>query len=397
MPYYELLGLETEIIDGKIRARVKGILGRALQPYITRLISKLNTLKVIATKDGGNVYNLYNPPQPTKVGLRALERKLKEAIYKNVFPATANLAITFRCGCDCGHCSAAPFYRPGKEELSTGEMKDVINQALDLGASLIIFTGGEPLARSDTVELIDYVDKDRGWPLMFTCGQALTDGNVERLAEAGLGSMYVSIDSLDPKEHDRIRKIDGLWQKAIDGAKRALKAGILVGLSTYATPERIESGGIVEYLKFAQDQGFVEVTIFDAIPAGRWIKRDDIIVPQHLKDKLIEQAREFSEANPMGIVCQALINSEKGVGCFGAFSEFYVSAYGDVTPCDFNPISFGNVKNLPIAQIWQNMLRHPDFCTRYKTCRMQDPAYRAKYIDPLEEPIELPIPIEAFS
>jgi hypothetical protein len=43
------------------------------------------------------------------------------------------------------------------------------------------------------------------------------------------------------------------------------------------------------------------------------------------------------------------------------------------------------------------MLRHPDFCTRYKTCRMQDPAYRAKYIDPLEEPIELPIPIEAYS
>ncbi|MHC4663403.1 MAG: radical SAM protein [Planctomycetota bacterium] len=396
MPHFELLGLETEIIDGRIRARVNGILGRAMQPYISRLISKLNTLKVIATKNGGNVFNLYNPPQPTKVGLRALERKLKEAIYKHVFPATANLAITYRCPCDCVHCSAMPFYRKDKDELSTGEMKDLIDQSLDLGASLIIFTGGEPFVRRDFIELVDYVDKDRGWPLLFTCGQALTDENVDRLAEAGLGSMYVSIDTLDPKEHDRVRGINGLWKKAIEGGKRALEAGILVGLSTYATPERIESGKLVEFFKFAQDEGFVEVTVFDRMPAGRWIKRDDVIVPQNLKDKLIEQALEFNESNPMGIICQALINSPQGVGCFGAFSEFYVSAYGDVTPCDFNPISFGNVRNQPMAQIWQNMLRHPDFCTRHMTCRMQDPAYRAKYIDPLEEPINLPIPIEAY-
>lgn len=83
-----------------------------------------------------------------------------------------------------------------------------------------------------------------------------------------------------------------------------------------------------------------------------------------------------------------------GVGCYGAQSQFYMTAYGDINPCDFNPINFGNVREMSIQEIWKKMVTHPDFSKRYPTCRMQSKAYRKKYIDPLPKDVRLPVKIE---
>ena len=96
----------------------------------------------------------------------------------------------------------------------------------------------------------------------------------------------------------------------------------------------------------------------------------------------------------MGVNAMALINSPLGVGCYGAQSQFYMTAYGDINPCDFNPINFGNVRQMPIQAIWHKMTSHPDFNKRYPTCRMQSKAYRKKYIDPLPNDVKLPVAIE---
>ena len=100
--------------------------------------------------------------------------------------------------------------------------------------------------------------------------------------------------------------------------------------------------------------------------------------------------------HPMGVNAMSLINSPKGVGCYGAQSQFYMTAYGDINPCDFNPINFGNVRDMPIQAIWKKMVTHPDFSKRYPTCRMQSKAYRRKYIDPLPPDVSLPVPIEKY-
>ena len=97
---------------------------------------------------------------------------------------------------------------------------------------------------------------------------------------------------------------------------------------------------------------------------------------------------------PIGVVAMCKVNSPEGAGCFGAFSQFYMTAYGDINPCDFNPISFGNIRELSLPIIWNKMINHPDFNYRHKTCRMQTPAYRAKYIDPLPDDPKLPVSVE---
>lgn len=392
---FDFLRIETEMQGDRIIARATGQLGPVLQPFVDRFVGVLNSLKVIAKVDGANMYNLYNPPQPSKAGMRALERKLKEVVFGTVFPATANFAVTFRCQCRCVHCSADPFIDPNRQELTTEELKTAISGALELGSSLVIFTGGEPMLRPDIYELIAHVPHDLAMPMMFTNGQFLTEENVARLKEAGLMTMNISIDSGDPEVHNKLRRVPNLFQQAIEGGKRAMEAGILVGLSTYASKRSLQDGSLERLLKFAQDEGFNEVTIFDCIPSGKWLKRFDIVLTPDERKQVIELAEKYHNMDhPMGVVAQSKVNSPEGAGCFGAYSQFYLTAYGDMNPCDFNPISFGNVRDLPIQLLWQKMVSHPDFKVHHKTCRMQTPSYRAKYIDWLPDDVRLPVPIE---
>ncbi|MFQ5956465.1 MAG: radical SAM/SPASM domain-containing protein [Candidatus Brocadiales bacterium] len=396
MDMYDFFHVEAEVINGKVYGRAGGYLGDMLQPFVQQFFHKLNTLKVVAKVDGGNVYNLYNPPHPSPAGMRFLSRRVRMMLEKMAFPVTANLAITHKCQCQCIHCSADPFKDATREELSVEEIKKVVDGALDLGASLIIYVGGEPMLREELYELIEHVDKSKAVVMIFTNGLLLTNENVKRLKEAGLFSLNISIDHSESVLHDDFRKVVGCYEKAFDGARLAREAGILTGISTYATHENLKEGHLERLLQIANNEGFSEVTIFDCIPSGRYLKDTSKILGQAERKAVIALAKRYYENTSMGVNAMALINSPLGVGCYGAHSQFYMTAYGDINPCDFNPINFGNVRDMPIQAIWKKMVTHPDFNRRFPSCRMQSKAYRRKYIDPLPPNPKLPIPIESI-
>lgn len=395
---YEFLNIDASVRDGRIEARAGGMLGSAAQPFLDYLVGVLNGLKVIARQGEANIYNLYNPPQPSKAGMKALARKIREKIFGMVLPATANLAVTSECQCDCVHCSYDLFRNRQKPDLTTAELKSVVDQALGLGTNLIIYVGGEPLLNPDICDLVQYVDKDQAIVSIFTNGLLLTEENCRKLAEAGLQSIYVSIDSARPDVHNRLRGVKNLYEKAFEGAGRAREKGIYTGLSTYATSEALARGEVEELINIAHDDGFNEITIFDCIPSGKYLKNTEMMLTQEEKKQLQGLALKHNKSlENFGVVAQAAVNSPEGAGCFGAYTQFYMTAYGDVNPCDFNPVSFGSVREMPLADIWKKMVSHPDFCYRCAACRMQMPEYRAKYIDVLPDDVSLPVPVENFN
>jgi len=397
MPRFEDIGIECEVVGDRIEANVFGPPASLFEDQVARVVNAVNSLKVIAHRGERLVYNLYNPPQPTRAGFHAFERNMKAEMAGHALPATANLAITMACQCRCVHCSAERFRDNGRRELTTDELKSVVTQATDLGCTVVIFTGGEPLLRDDLFELIAHVDRDKAVAMVFTNGDLLSAQNVSKLADAGLYSMYVSIDSPEPEEHDRLRRRRGLFQKALEGAHRAMDAGILVGLSTYATSERLAAGKVEKALELARREGFNEVTIFDCMPSGNYLKRRDMLLSPEEKRQIVDLARRYhNDGHSMGVIAQAIVNSPLGVGCYGAASELYMTPYGDINPCDFNPVAFGNVLEEPLEKIWTRMATHPDFCYRHKTCRMQTPSYLSKFIDVLPDDVQLPVHIDTI-
>ena len=79
-----------------------------------------------------------------------------------------------------------------------------------------------------------------------------------------------------------------------------------------------------------------------------------------------------------------------GLGCLAANIQYYISAYGDVAPCDFTPLSFGNIRTEPLKKIWMKLIRHPAFNHRCSFCRMQHSEFRRFYIDPIPDNATLP-------
>ncbi|MHA2123558.1 MAG: SPASM domain-containing protein, partial [Promethearchaeota archaeon] len=83
-----------------------------------------------------------------------------------------------------------------------------------------------------------------------------------------------------------------------------------------------------------------------------------------------------------------------GIGCLAANIQFYASAYGEISPCDFSPLSFGNIRKESLKTIWMRLVKHPAFNHKSPFCRMQNKEFRHFYIDPIPDDAPLPYSIK---
>lgn len=395
MGHYEILGIEASLDEaGLVRGKVTGALGPQLQGYLDFYLAQLNNNPVLAVRNGGNVYSLFQPAIPSKAAVLDLTRKLMRKLLGRTIPSTCTLSTINTCQADCIHCSARQSMQQTKEQLSTEEFKAAVDQALELGVVNVTLSGGEPLLRKDLFEIISHVDPDKANCMMFTNGELLTKENVRRLKEAGIFSVMVSLDSPRASEHDALRRRPGMFDKALQGIRNMLEEGVLAGISTYATHENVANGDLEAIMRLGGELGAQEVVIFDSVPTGAFLRNCECILGDSERDKIRAWTEQW-RADPALPSCISMswVNSPQGAGCFAANEQFYMTAWGDIGPCDFTPFTFGNVQEEPLETIWMRMLAHPAYQAAHQRCRMQDPDFRRSYIDPLPEDVELPVQV----
>lgn len=348
---------------------------------------------------GKKVANTFAPPVGSHPMLRVLKASIMTRIFRHTFPVAMTFAVTYKCQCNCRHCSAGRHLRNDLPDLSTKEAKALIDQSQNLGVSIITFTGGEPLLRDDIYELISYVDKRKAIPILFTNGLLLSEENIEKLVNAGLYSLFVSIDSPIPEEHDQLRGMAGLFESAILGIKRMQSKGGFVGISSYATRSATQKGMYKKLYSLARELGVENLILFDGVPTGNMLNdTSEMLTPEQHEEIRKFSSYIFKHQRLPQLNSQSWQNSIEGylmgIGCLAVNLQYYVSAYGDVSPCDFTPLSFGNVRNKSIKEIWNKMVHHPAYNHRSTFCRMQHPDFRCFYIDPIPPNSKLPYDIE---
>ena len=129
---------------------------------------------------------------------------------------------TLRCNLNCLHCGS-----DCTKEALTADMPledflkvlDSIAPHVNTHKTMVVITGGEPLMRKDLEQCGNEITKrDFPWG-MVTNGFALSPLRFENLLNAGLRSITVSFDGLNPETHDWFRGVKGSWQKAFDAIK----------------------------------------------------------------------------------------------------------------------------------------------------------------------------------
>jgi len=347
---------------------------------------------------GKMVANTFAPPVGSRPMIRALKGLVRNQLMPFALPIAMTFAVTYRCQCKCVHCSAGRHLNKDRIELSTEEAKKLIDDAQKLGVTIIAFTGGEPLLREDIFELIAHVDQRKAMPVMFTNGQYLTDGNVEKLAKAGLYSLFLSIDTPDAEMHNKLRGMPGLFETAIEGLMRVKAKGIFANFSSYATRSGSENKVYKKLHKLAIDLGLHNIIYFDCVPTGNMLHdTSEMLTPELHSDIHQYSAEVFNKKIVPPLSSQAWQNSVEaylsGIGCLAGNIQYYASAYGDISPCDFSPLAFGNIRKEPLKKIWMRLVKHPAFNHKSPFCRMQNKEFRANYIDPIPDDAYLPYSI----
>lgn len=359
----------------------------------------LNKIGPIGTFNGSNVYSLYLPPIPSEPHSRMVEGFLNTFFFRRPTPQAVTISVTDKCQCQCFHCSAAA-YRSSRPTLSGKEIKRIAAESIALGVNNVTFTGGDPLLRKDLETLVCSVPSEKAVVQVFTNGLGLDGKRAASLKAAGVYGVQVSLDSPNSDEHDRLRKKKGTFLAVKNGVRAARDVGLLIGLSTYATRESIRERKLSRLTALAAEWGVHEVSVFDVIPTGRLLHSDSLILDKESRLALMEEARVLNKGynNRPRVVTQSWTNSGTGFarsfGCLAGNYQFHVSAYGDFTPCDFTPLSFGSVRTQPIAALWEKITTHPAYCKHRDDCRMQSPDFRKQYIRSIPEHAGLPFPIE---
>jgi MoaA/NifB/PqqE/SkfB family radical SAM enzyme len=309
-----------------------------------------------------------------------LSRQIYRTIQNRNIPNLFSFAINDDCNAFCEHCS---FFQgvseKGREVVNTRQAIKIIQDAQELGVSIINIVGGEPTLRKDLTEIIQSVDKDLSTVIMFTNGSLLSE-MATRLKGAGLDGVYISIDSADPKRHDSIRKHPGLFSKALRGLEEAKKAGLTTGISVVITPESFKEGELENMIELGKKLGVHEVIVFDSMPTGRYAFRKDLIDNHEWVEDLIKSVKKYNEDPTYpGVLVYAYTTSFRSVGCSCGTSYFYISPYGDMMSCDFNHAKFGNVLEEPLYKVWGALTNKPEFkSAKWGGCKIKDSEYLKK-------------------
>jgi len=166
------------------------------------------------------------------------------------------VSVTERCNFRCQYCMPEkPFSWVPKENLLTfEELFEFIRVAIDEGVKKIRITGGEPLLREDLDVFIKMIyDYKSDIDLAMTTNAYLLKGAAQKLKDAGLKRINVSIDTLNEETAKKIAQKDVLKQ-VLEGVDEALKVGLRVKVNM--VPMRgVNDHEIIDVLEYCKARG----------------------------------------------------------------------------------------------------------------------------------------------
>ena len=373
-----LLKIEAETEGGKIVFRATGPLSKVTGPVMRKINETFASEKPISSGPERIVFSTWIPPAPSLAFDRMISSQVA-ALTRRRIPDQVSIATIRSCPNDCLHCSAPS--RTG-EVLSSEDIKRVIGEALDLGSYMISFDGGEPMLRRDLPDLAAEVD-DRAISASFTSGYGLTEERALSLNRAGLYAVRVSIDSPHPEEHDRFRGREGAFSDALSGIRNGLAGGLLVDLFMVVSPMNIDD--LEDAYSLAAELGVHELSLYDIVAVGRWSSHSDEVLSRGDIDRLrrFHQEKNRLSEGPRVSAFPYLLGPDM-FGCFAGRRWLHVDASGDVLPCAYMPIPFGNVRNKSLKDIWREMGRDRWFRGRANGCMIKDPDFRRAHPEMFE-------------
>jgi radical SAM protein len=322
-------------------------------------------------------------------------------------PFLAIWEVTQSCDLACKHCRAAAQPLAHPDELSTADGKKLIDQISAMKIPIFVFTGGDPMKRRDVFELIRYAS-EKGVHVAVTPSATplLTREAIFQMKEAGVVRLGISLDGSTPEIHDAFRGFSGAWARTIQAVEWANEAGLPI--QVHSTISRQNIHDLDNLCNLFEKLAIVMWNVFFLIPVGRG-QLDDLLSGEefeaafgkiyelsqrvsfqiktteamHYRRYLLQhnlEEKKMGHAHPGGRPGGeagghpgghpgAAAHYEPGAPTANANARnmgwatrrvndgkgfMFISHTGNVYPSGFLPIHAGNIRETPLAEIYQN-------------------------------------------
>ncbi|OZM71664.1 mycofactocin radical SAM maturase [Amycolatopsis antarctica] len=309
---------------------------------------------------------------------------------------------TYACNLACEHCLSSSGRRD-PDELSTGEIKAVIDELQRMQVFYVNVGGGEPTVRPDFWELLDYAVAHDVGIKFSTNGVKITPERARRLAATDYVDVQISLDGATREVNDAVRG-PGSYDMAMTALRNLADAGMKdFKISVVMTRHNIAQ--LDEFKRIADDFG-AQLRITRLRPSGRGADVWDELHPTPTQQI---ELYEWLVAHGDGILTGDsffhlnALGSEPLPGlnlCGAGRVVCLIDPVGDVYACPFaihDVFKAGNVRPSGFGTVWRdsalfNDLRKPqtggicNSCPAYDSC--QGGCMAAKFFTglPLEGP-----------
>jgi MoaA/NifB/PqqE/SkfB family radical SAM enzyme len=276
---------------------------------------------------------------------------------------SVELAVTYACQAKCHKCYSANLFRKGQKPLSVEQIRDVWKQCLKLGAIHVNITGGEPTLRHDLVDIVRVLTPDRSMVSIVSNSERIDENTIATWARAGVNTLQASLDSADPHVHDELRGMPGVFDKVMNAARLCHKYGLNICFSTVLSTESTSDESQMWKLLELCEKEDAFLLICDSAQVGGWEGQEGKMMTREERNKALAELLKHPRARHHN-----LYNFRGRSGCPAGIEKIYITAYGDVTPCDLIHDPFGNVLEEPLETIWKRMCKDRRFAQKTTEC-----------------------------
>jgi len=266
-------------------------------------------------------------------------------------PPVMIVSITSRCNLACAGC-----YMYGREETSRAEMSpkmlaSVVDQATELGVSIIVIAGGEPLVRQEEIFTLAKTHPRILFPL-FSNG-LLIDKTVARAISACQNIVPVISFEGFRADTDQ-RRGSGVYDRLLAACNLLKNPNVFFGCSVTTTRKNYDNVTSEAFVRQMIDTGARVFTFVEYVPMTPGT--ENLILTPEQKKTLQVVLADYNRKFP-ALFLGFPGDEEYYGGCLAAGRGFvHVSPTGDLEPCPAAPFSDANITNMPLKEALQSRL-----------------------------------------
>lgn len=262
--------------------------------------------------------------------------RFNQKVGRSRVPLCGTLDLTHRCNMNCVHCYLGPHIGESilrRGEMTTEQLLATVDELTAAGCLTLLITGGEPLLRSDFVEIYRHARESGLLVSVFTNGTLVSEPILDVLAAMPPQVVEVTLYGARARTFERITRVPGSYQRCVNGIRRLVDRGVKVNLKTVLMTLNCHEFDAMKGLATEMGLGFRhDAAIFprmngDRSPLSLRVAPERVVRAEMSDSRTVAEWRSYYEQRRDLPVSEGLYN------CGAGLTNFHIDPYGGLHPC----------------------------------------------------------------